>query len=118
MTARRGVLPVYLTGKNHHMAVITSLSMTAGVQAHVTIGDANASNAPLPDSTITWQIFPPGNLVITADPAGGFFFDAATPTGGNPVDATATYSAGSVHIQMPVLHVTVAAAVAPVYLSP
>ncbi len=99
------------------MAVITSLSMVAGVQAHVTIGDANAGNAPLPDSTISWQVFPPGNLVITEDPAGGFFFDASSP-GTGTIDATATYTGGAVHIQMPTLHVTVTAAVAPVYLSP
>ncbi len=97
------------------MAVITSLSMIAGVAAHVTIADASAGNAPLPNSTITWAVITGPPITITADPLGGFFLDSPSPGLGA---VRATYSSGGVTIALPQLPVTVSAAVLPEYLSP
>ncbi len=96
------------------MAVITTLSMTAGVTAHVTIGDHNNGDAPLPNSTISWGVFT-GPITVTPDPAGGFFIDSPSP---GPKAIGATYSSGGVTIALPTLTVNVSAAVNPVYLSP
>ncbi len=99
------------------MAVITSLAMVAGVQSHVTIGNANAGHAPLSNAGISWAIsdFSGTGLNVLADAAGGFFFNASSP--GNS-EATATYQNGAVTIHMMPLPVTVTAAVLPEYLSP
>ncbi len=98
------------------MAVITSLSMIAGTPAHVTIGDAAAGNAPLPNSQITWENLGVGvGLTIASDPAGGFVFGATSPGSGT---AVATWSNGIVTVRMPALPITVGAAVMPIYLSP
>ncbi len=96
------------------MAVITSLSMVAGVTGHVTIGDANAGDAPLPDSTITWAVIT-GPITVSSDPAGGFFVDSPSP-GTRAIKAT--YSSGAVTIVLLQLLVNVSAAVMPEYLSP
>ncbi len=98
------------------MAVITSFPMIAGVQGHVTIGDGNAGNAPLPDTNITLNVSAgPTGLTATVDPTGGFFLNATAP---GTATIQGTYHNGSVSILMPVLPIAVTAAVAPVYLSP
>ncbi len=98
------------------MAVISSLSMIAGTPAHVTIGDAAAGNAPLPNSQITWENLGVGiGLTITSDPAGGFVFSATSPGIGTAVAAWT--GVGGV-IRLPALPITVTATVMPVYLSP
>ncbi len=114
MASRRGIFPVYLAPKEHKMAVITSLPLVAGVTGHVTIGDANAGDAPLANSTITWSVIT-GPITVTPDPAGGFFIDSPSP-GTRAIKAT--YSSGPVTIVLPQLLVNVSAAVAPEYLSP
>ena len=94
---------------------ITSLSMIAGIQAHVTVVDSTAADAPLPDASITWGNDSPTVLSITPDPAGGFFLDASS---GGAAHITATYHAGAVHVTGPVLTVNIAVAVQPAYISP
>ncbi len=99
------------------MAVITSLSMVAGTQAHITVGDANSANAPIADANITVAVFDSGGtgLAVTVDPAGGYFLDATSP---GAVNIIATYHDGAIHVAAPILPITVTAAVMPVYLSP
>ncbi len=95
---------------------ITSLTMTAGVQSHVTVIDRN-TGLPLPDGSITWATAGSGapGLTISADPLGGFFLNATTP---GTVLATATYHSGSVSVQGQPLAITIGAAVLLAYTSP
>ncbi len=96
---------------------ITTLALTAGVQGHVTVADANAGDAPLADSTISWAFFDPSHtgLTMTPDLVGGFFVDASSA---GVVEAVATWHGASSTSVGSTLTITVSAAVAVEYLSP
>src|SRR6266566_4775772 len=106
--------------RSGRMAFITNLDLVAGTPGHVTVVDHNAADAPLPDANIYWVYDTAGlagNLVITADPMGGFSFLASSPTAGGEL-AHAVYSAPGVSINGPGLTINVTAEVAPRYTSP
>ena len=99
------------------MSVINALSLVAGVQGHITIGDANNGYMAFPDGAITWSGggISGGEILISPDPAGGFFIKATAP---GQYNIAASYTASGVTIPLPTLIVTVSAAVNPVYMSP